>query len=122
MHKERWSGLIPWPQRLTAAPSRLEEIGVSAEKFYGDTKNSIRNVMDMNSNLGGFAIALNDKDVWVMNVAPVKMCEAFSTYPRTYDLLHAWAVFSEIEEHGCSAEDLLIEIIRILRPNGFVIV
>lgn len=49
-------------------------------------------------------------------------CEAFSTYPRTYDLLHAWAVFSVIEEHGCSAEDLLIEMDRILRPNGFVII
>lgn len=34
-------------------------------------KYSIRNVMDMNSNLGGFAAALKDKDVWVMNVAPV---------------------------------------------------
>ena len=27
--------------------------------------------MDMNSNTGGFAAALNDKDVWVMNVASV---------------------------------------------------
>ena len=27
--------------------------------------------MDMNSNLGGFAAALNDRDVWVMNVSPV---------------------------------------------------
>ena len=33
-------------------------------------KNSFRNVMDMNSNLGGFAAALYDKDVWVMNVSP----------------------------------------------------
>lgn len=49
-------------------------------------------------------------------------CEAFSTYPRTYDLLHAWMVFSEILERGCSAEDLLIEMDRILRPEGFVIV
>lgn len=30
-----------------------------------------RNVMDMNSNLGGFSAALNDKEVWVMNVAPI---------------------------------------------------
>lgn len=29
--------------------------------------------MDMNSNLGGFAAALRDRDVWVMNVAPVQM-------------------------------------------------
>ena len=49
-------------------------------------------------------------------------CEAFSTYPRTYDLLHAWTVFSDIEKKGCSAEDLLIEMDRILRPTGFVII
>lgn len=49
-------------------------------------------------------------------------CEAFSTYPRTYDLLHAWTVFSDIERKGCSAEDLLIEMDRILRPKGFIIV
>lgn len=49
-------------------------------------------------------------------------CEAFSTYPRTYDLLHAWEVFSEIEERGCSLEDLLIEMDRMLRPEGFVII
>lgn len=48
-------------------------------------------------------------------------CEAFSTYPRTYDLLHAWTVFSDIEKKGCSAEDLLLEMDRILRPTGFVI-
>jgi hypothetical protein len=49
-------------------------------------------------------------------------CEAFSTYPRTYDLLHAWTVFSDIDEHGCGVEDLLIEMDRILRPDGFVII
>lgn len=49
-------------------------------------------------------------------------CEAFSTYPRTYDLLHAWTVFSDIRSKGCSAEDLLIEMDRILRPTGFIII
>lgn len=49
-------------------------------------------------------------------------CESFSTYPRTYDLLHAWAVFSEIDERGCGVEDLLIEMDRMLRPDGFVII
>ncbi|CAN6835308.1 unnamed protein product, partial [Brassica oleracea var. botrytis] len=66
---------------------------------------TVRNIMDMKSNMGSFATALNDKDVWVMNVVPedgpntLKLiydrglmgavhswCEAFSTYPRTYDL------------------------------------
>ncbi|KAH0876582.1 hypothetical protein HID58_063976 [Brassica napus] len=51
-----------------------------------------------------------------------KPCEAFSTYPRTYDLLHAWTVFSDIRSKGCSAEDLLIEMDRILRPTGFIII
>ncbi|KAL6960518.1 uridine,cytidine kinase [Sarracenia purpurea var. burkii] len=160
MHREKGSALEPWPNRLTAAPPRLEEINVGSEEFLEDTsiwhyrvdeywkqmksviqKDSFRNIMDMNSNLGGFAAAINDKDVWVMNVAPVNSssrlkiiydrgligtvhdwCESFSTYPRTYDLLHAWKVFSEIEHRGCSAEDLLIEMDRMLRPEGFVIV
>jgi len=37
MHKERGSGLVPWPKRLTAAPPRLEDIGVSPEQFHEDT-------------------------------------------------------------------------------------
>lgn len=160
MHHEKGTGLVPWPARLTAPPPRLEEVGVTPEEFHEDIgiwqvrvvdywkqmktvaqKNTFRNVMDMNSNLGGFAAALKDKDVWVMNVAPVRIsarlkiiydrgligtvhdwCESFSTYPRTYDLLHAWKVFSEIEERGCSFEDLLIEMDRMLRPEGFVII
>lgn len=102
---------------------------------------TIRNIMDMKANFGSFAAALKDKDVWVMNVVPhdgpstLKIiydrgligsnhdwCEAFSTYPRTYDLLHAWTVFSDLDKRGCSAEDLLLEMDRILRPTGFIIV
>ncbi|GMP29436.1 hypothetical protein CsSME_00004542 [Camellia sinensis var. sinensis] len=160
MHREKGSGLDPWPIRLIAAPPRLGEINVRSEEFQEDSsiwhyrvteywkqmksviqKNSFRNIMDMNSNLGGFAAALKDKDVWVMNVAPVNSssrlkivydrgligtvhdwCESFSTYPRTFDLLHAWTVFSDIEGRGCSSEDLLIEMDRMLRPEGFVII
>ena len=70
--------------------------------------------MDMNANLGGFAAALVEYPLWVMNVVPENSnhdtlgliyergfigtyqdwCEAFSTYPRTYDLIHASNVFS----------------------------
>ncbi|XP_058093725.1 probable methyltransferase PMT9 [Magnolia sinica] len=159
MHRTKGSGLVPWPQRLTTPPPRLEELGINVEIYREDTeiwhwrvieywkqmkskieKNSFRNIMDMNSNLGSFAASLKDKDVWVMNVVPVNessklkiiydrgligtvhdWCESFSTYPRTYDLLHAWSVFSEIEKRGCSIEDLLVEMDRMLRPNGFVI-
>ncbi|PIA36384.1 hypothetical protein AQUCO_03400343v1 [Aquilegia coerulea] len=107
-------------------------------KIKADT---LRNIMDMKANFGSFAAALKDKDVWVMNVVPedgpntLKLiydrgllgsvhnwCEAYSTYPRTYDLLHAWTVFSDMERKGCSGEDLLIEMDRMLRPTGFIIV
>ncbi|KAM7488433.1 hypothetical protein LguiB_025917 [Lonicera macranthoides] len=105
------------------------------------SSDTLRNVMDMKASLGSFAAGLKDKDVWVMNVVPedgpntLKLiydrgligtvhnwCEAFSTYPRTYDLLHAWTVFSDIERKGCSGEDLLIEMDRMLRPTGFAII
>ncbi|GFZ14278.1 S-adenosyl-L-methionine-dependent methyltransferases superfamily protein [Actinidia rufa] len=105
------------------------------------TSDTLRNLMDMKANLGSFGAALKEKNVWVMNVVPedgpntLKLiydrgligtvhnwCEAFSTYPRTYDLLHAWTVFSDIEKKGCSAEDLLLEMDRMLRPTGFIII
>ncbi|CAL1411042.1 unnamed protein product [Linum trigynum] len=80
-------------------------LNILGPKIQSDT---IRNVMDMKANLGSFTAALNYKDVWVMNVVPEdgpntlkvvydrgligtihSWCESFSTYPRTYDLLHA---------------------------------
>ncbi|XP_072963001.1 probable methyltransferase PMT3 [Typha angustifolia] len=160
MHRSRGSGLAPWPARLTSPPPRLTDLDISNEMFEKDTdmwqqrvesywsllnpkikSDGLRNIMDMKANMGSFAAALKDKDVWVMNVVPEEgpntlkiiydrgligtihdWCEAFSTYPRTYDLLHAWTVFSDLDKRGCSAEDLLIEIDRILRPTGFVIV
>lgn len=109
-----------------------------APKIRPDT---LRNLMDMKANMGSFAAALKDKPVWVMNVVPedgpntLKLvydrgllgaihnwCESFSTYPRTYDLIHAWTIVSDVEKRGCSVEDLLIEMDRILRPQGFIIV
>ncbi|KAF6154765.1 hypothetical protein GIB67_032377 [Kingdonia uniflora] len=159
-HRAKGSGLAPWPARLTFPPPRLSDFGYSNEMFEKDTElwqqrvesywnllskniklNTVRNVMDMKANLGSFAAALKDKDVWVMNVVPEdgpntlkiiydrgligslhSWCEAYSTYPRTYDLLHAWTVFSDIEKKDCSPEDTLIEMDRILRPTGFIIV
>jgi len=37
-------------------------------------------------------------------------------------MLHAWTVFSDIENEHCSVEDLLLEMDRILRPMGIVII
>ncbi|KAK6788849.1 hypothetical protein RDI58_012647 [Solanum bulbocastanum] len=99
-----------------------------------------RNIMDMNAGLGGFAAALHSPKFWVMNVMPTiaekntlgvvfergligiyhDWCEAFSTYPRTYDLIHASGLFS-LYKDKCEFEDILLEMDRILRPEGAVI-
>ncbi|KAK7321186.1 hypothetical protein VNO77_31558 [Canavalia gladiata] len=106
--------------------------------------NMFRNVLDMNAHFGGFNSALLQakKSVWVMNVVPISgpnylpliqdrgfvgvlhdWCEAFPTYPRTYDLVHAAGLLSlESEQHRCSMLDLFIEIDRLLRPEGWVII
>lgn len=100
-----------------------------------------RNIMDMNAGLGGFAAALAREKVWVMNVVPFdakdnslgaiyergligtyqNWCEAFSTYPRTYDLLHANSLMSMYQDR-CNVTDILLEMDRILRPEGAVLI
>lgn len=49
-------------------------------------------------------------------------CEPFSTYPRTYDLLHANHLFSHYKNRGevCSLEDIMLEMDRIIRPQVIV--
>ncbi|EAY93110.1 hypothetical protein OsI_14912 [Oryza sativa Indica Group] len=100
----------------------------------------IRNVMDMNTVYGGFAASLIKDPVWVMNVVssygPNSLgvvfdrgligtnhdwCEAFSTYPRTYDLLHLDGLFTA-ESHRCEMKFVLLEMDRILRPTGYAII
>uniref|UniRef100_A0A7N0UW16 Methyltransferase n=1 Tax=Kalanchoe fedtschenkoi TaxID=63787 RepID=A0A7N0UW16_KALFE len=50
-------------------------------------------------------------------------CEAFPTYPRTYDLVHADGLLSlQSSQHRCTVLDVLTEIDRILRPEGWVII
>ncbi|XP_020585617.1 probable methyltransferase PMT13 [Phalaenopsis equestris] len=102
----------------------------------------IRNVMDMNALFGGFAAALLSDPVWVMNVVPARKpltlgiiydrgligvyhdwCEAFSTYPRTYDLIHVMGFTSLVRDptsgkSRCHLVDLMVEMDRILRPEG----
>ncbi|XP_065864760.1 probable pectin methyltransferase QUA3 [Euphorbia lathyris] len=107
---------------------------------------AIRNVMDMNAFFGGFAAALASDPLWVMNVVPAgklstldviydrgligvyhDWCEPFSTYPRTYDLIHVAHIESLIKSPGsgknrCSLADLMVEMDRILRPEGTVVI
>ncbi|KAJ6817530.1 putative methyltransferase PMT2 [Iris pallida] len=99
-----------------------------------------RNILDMNAGLGSFAAAIDSPKLWVMNVVPTiteksylgviyergligiyhDWCEAFSTYPRTYDLIHANGIF-KLYEGKCKMEDVLLEMDRILRPEGTVV-
>lgn len=163
-NKEETGGgeVAKWPERLTSIPPRISRgtvKGVTAEIFgrdqelwkrrvsyYKTVNNQLaqrgryRNLLDMNSHLGGFAAALIKDPVWVMNVVPVEAqvdtlgviyergligtyqnwCEAMSTYPRTYDLIHANSVFTLYKDR-CEMEDILLEMDRILRPEGSVI-
>lgn len=85
--------LAKWPERLSAVPPRIlsgSVKGVTADIFKKDTElwkgrvahyksiNSqiaetgrYRNLLDMNAKLGGFAAAMVDDPVWVLNVVPV---------------------------------------------------
>ncbi|CAH9137737.1 unnamed protein product [Cuscuta epithymum] len=151
--------LPKWPQRLHTPPERVTNVrGGSGGAFkLDDSKwkarvkhyklllpalgsDEIRNVMDMNTMYGGFAAALIDDPVWVMNVVssydkntlPVVFdrgligtyhdwCEAFSTYPRTYDLLHLDGLFTA-ESHRCEMKYVMLEMDRVLRPNGYALI
>ncbi|KAK3143945.1 hypothetical protein QOZ80_4AG0306960 [Eleusine coracana subsp. coracana] len=155
--------LKKWPERLTAIPPRIASgsiEGVTEEMFVQDTKlwkkrvghyksvitqfgqkGRYRNLLDMNAQFGGFAAALVNDPLWVMNMVPTvgnsttlgviyergligsyqDWCEGMSTYPRTYDLIHADSVFT-LYKGRCEMEDILLEMDRILRPEGTVII
>ncbi|CAA6673635.1 unnamed protein product [Spirodela intermedia] len=102
---------------------------------------AVRNVMDMNAFFGGFAAALSSDPLWVMNVIPARKpftldviydrgligvyhdwCEPFSSYPRTYDLIHVDGILSLVKgpstgKNRCSIVDLMMEMDRLLRPK-----
>ncbi|KAG6626116.1 hypothetical protein I3843_15G023900 [Carya illinoinensis] len=152
-----------WPRRLEKAPYWFNsQVGVygkgALEDFTADYKHwknvvsksylngmgigwsSVRNVMDMRAVYGGFAAALKDLKVWVMNVVPIDSpdtlpiiyerglfgiyhdwCESFNTYPRSYDLLHADYLFSSLKRR-CNIVAVFAEVDRILRPEGKLII
>ncbi|WMV31233.1 hypothetical protein MTR67_024618 [Solanum verrucosum] len=148
----------PWPQRLNNKPERLSQKTDNEDIFDEDTKHwaalvsdvylgglsinwsSVRNVMDMNAGYGGFASAIIDRPLWVMNVVPISepdtlsiifdrgligiyhdWCESFNTYPRTYDLLHSSFLFGNLTQR-CDVVEVVVEMDRIVRPGGYVLV
>ncbi|KAL6906177.1 hypothetical protein ACP4OV_003778 [Aristida adscensionis] len=153
-----------WPDRLSTTPYWLssDQTGVYGKPapadFAADNEHwkkvvdnsylrgmgidwkNVRNVMDMRAVYGGFAAALRDMKVWVMNVVTIDSpdtlpiiyerglfgmyhdwCESFSTYPRTYDLVHADHLFSRLKSR-CKLLPVMVEVDRILRPEGKLIV
>lgn len=86
--------LSNWPERLTSVPPRISSgslKGITGKMFkennqlwkkrvaYYKTldyqlaeRGRYRNLLDMNAYLGGFAAALVDDPVWVMNIVPVE--------------------------------------------------
>ncbi|KAJ1265066.1 hypothetical protein BS78_08G049700 [Paspalum vaginatum] len=158
----RWPA--QWPGRLATAPYWLGagQVGVygkpAPDDFAADQEHwrkvvdnsyrdgmgidwkNVRNVMDMRAVYGGFAAALRDMKVWVMNVVAIDSpdtlpiiyerglfgmyhdwCESFSTYPRSYDLVHADHLFSKLKSR-CKLLPVIAEVDRILRPEGKLIV
>ncbi|XP_039835819.1 probable methyltransferase PMT24 [Panicum virgatum] len=149
-----------WPDRLAATPYWLsaDQVGVYGKPAPADQEhwrkvvansyldgmgidwNNVRNVMDMRAVYGGFAAALRDMKLWVMNVVTIDSpdtlpvvyerglfgmyhdwCESFSTYPRSYDLVHADHLFSRLKSR-CKLLPVMVEVDRILRPEGKLIV
>ncbi|XP_047164331.1 probable methyltransferase PMT27 [Vigna umbellata] len=129
----------PPAQDFAADTNRWKNV-VEELSNIGITWTDVRNVMDMRSIYGGFAAALKDLPVWVFNVVTVDTpdtlsviyerglfgiyhdwCESFSTYPRSYDLLHADSLFSKLKDR-CKLTAVMAEVDRIIRPGGKLIV
>ncbi|RVW14679.1 putative methyltransferase PMT2 [Vitis vinifera] len=125
----------PFPERLNAVPSgypvdpsleslmrlsrRMTNCGRSMSKLIKRTNKIIdsgryRNIMDMNAGLGSFAAALESPKLWVMNVMPT------IAEKDTLGVIYERGLIG-IYHDCCSAEDILLEMDRILRPEGAVI-
>uniref|UniRef100_A0A9I9CQF5 Methyltransferase n=1 Tax=Cucumis melo TaxID=3656 RepID=A0A9I9CQF5_CUCME len=124
--------LARWPERLNAIPQRISRgtvEGVTEETFIHDSElwkkrltyyrtinnqlnkpGRYRNFLDMNAFLGGFAAALVDDPVWVMNVVPVDV------KVNTLGVIYDRGLIGT-----CEMEDILLEMDRTLRPEGSVI-
>lgn len=155
-NSEKWPS--NWPERLSDTPPSLSSEPDAEETFKADTRHwsalvsevyleglsinwsSVRNVMDMNAHFGGFASALINLPLWVMNIVPVHepdtlsvifdrgliglyhdWCESLSTYPRTFDLLHSSFLFGNLTIR-CDMIETAAEMDRILRPGGYLLV
>ncbi|KAJ6712182.1 METHYLTRANSFERASE PMT21-RELATED [Salix purpurea] len=76
---------------------------------------------------GSASVFKHDDSKWKIRakhykkLLPALGCEAFSTYPRTYDLLHLDGLFTA-ESQRCDMKNVLLEMDRILRPTGYAVI
>ncbi|KAJ0104978.1 hypothetical protein Patl1_17350 [Pistacia atlantica] len=127
--------LEKWPERAFAVPPRISRgtiPGINEEKFQADNelwkervrryksingllpKGRYRNVIDMNAYIGGFAAALLKYPLWVMNVVPV------NSNQDTLGIIYERGLIGTYQD-WCDITYILLEMDRILRPEGTVI-
>ncbi|KAH0980345.1 hypothetical protein GBA52_007522 [Prunus armeniaca] len=108
-------GMIPkWPERLTKAPARATLMRNGIDVFEADTRRWARR----------FYGTSTDELIFLLDGL---RCEPFSTYPRSYDFIHVTGIESLIKHPGstknsCNLVDLMVEMDRMLRPEGTVLV
>ncbi|KAF3455418.1 hypothetical protein FNV43_RR00043 [Rhamnella rubrinervis] len=130
IHAISGGALGKWPKRLMTTPPRIK-----SDRIKGITANTF------NEDIKFFAAALMKFPAWVMNVVPynakentlgvvfergligtyMDWCEPFSTYPRTYDLIHAYNLFSMYKDK-CDIVDILLEMHWIFCRHGSAII
>ncbi|KAG6398878.1 hypothetical protein SASPL_140349 [Salvia splendens] len=139
-------------QNRSSASLDFQIHGIHPQEFSQDLefwRSSLRNYWPLLSPLifsdryGGLNAALLEggHSVRVMNVVPMgesstlpfildqgfagvvhNWGEPFPTYSRTYDMLHAKGLLSHLVSDKCSITDLIFDMDRILRPEGWVVI
>ncbi|XP_004517095.1 probable methyltransferase PMT19 [Cicer arietinum] len=131
------SGVLEkWPMRLNALPPRIKnenDNGFTLKVYNEDNKiwkkrvsyysvmlkslsyGGYRNVMDMNAGFGRFAAAMRKYQVWVMNVVP------FDAKSNNLGIIYERGLIGTYMD-WCDITDIILEMHRILRREGTVII
>ncbi|ONM24729.1 putative methyltransferase PMT23 [Zea mays] len=121
---EGYNWPVPWPERLDV--SVPDDSASNKEKFEADTKYwkqlIFQKYISVTSHLIGqaFAIYLATYFQQRFDWSSHDWCRSFSTYPRTYDLLHMSNLIGNLTNR-CDLIDVVVEIDRILRPGRWFV-
>ncbi|KAJ7976670.1 S-adenosyl-L-methionine-dependent methyltransferases superfamily protein [Quillaja saponaria] len=121
--------LPPRPERLSVFSESLSKLDISQEEFtsrhtvWQDQIRRYWRLMNINETeiRNNTLSAIYDRG---LIGAFHDWCEPFSSYPRSYDLLHANHLFPHYRRRGpgCLLEDIMLEMDRLTRPQGFIII